>query len=101
MTRHPSSRLTLGLAALAGLALRRRLVTPPLLGTVGGLLRDSPYFAHLEPAGRSTESGEAASKRLRHERVAVLGVQAGRGVGRIALAPVGMGKVVRKGRQYE
>lgn len=89
------------LAALAALALRRLLVTPPVLGSVGALLRDSPYFAHLNPPGCSTESGEQASKRLRHERVAVVDVQAASGVGRIALAPVGMGMGVRKGRQYE
>lgn len=82
-------------AATAVMMLRRLLVT------VGGLVRDSPYFAHLKLAGNSTESGEQLSKRLWDARVAVIDVQAGSAVGKIALAPAERRAVVRKGREYE
>ncbi|KAK7921502.1 hypothetical protein PG985_009524 [Apiospora marii] len=89
------------LAALGSLVMRYHLVTPPVLGSVGGLAKDSPYFAHLRPAGNSTEGGEDISKRLRRERVGMVDVQAGSDVGRMALAPAEMGEKVRKGRWYE
>lgn len=89
------------LAAFGTLVLRCYLVTPPVLGSVGGLAQNSPYFAHLEPTSNSTESGEETVKRLRHVRVGMVDVQAGSDVGRMALAPAEVGERVRKGRWYE
>lgn len=89
------------LAALSTLLVRCYLATPQILGTVGGMVKDSPYFAHLAPPGNSTESGEVISERLRRETVGLVDVQPRSDVGRVALAPVAMGEKVRKGRYYE
>lgn len=89
------------LAAVSSLLIHCYLSTPQILGTVGGMVKDSPYFTHLAPPGNSTENGEVISKRLRRETVGLVDVQPGNDVGRIALAPVAMGEKVRKGRYYE
>lgn len=89
------------LAAVIALVQRCYLVAPSVLGSVGALAQDSPYFAHLGPAGSSTESGEETAKRLRRVRVGMVDVQAASDVGRMALAPAEIGERVRKGRWYE
>ncbi|KDN71479.1 hypothetical protein CSUB01_07832 [Colletotrichum sublineola] len=89
------------LAAFSSFFMHWYTSSPQVLGFVGSLIRDSPYFSHVNHAGSSTESGEEISKRLGHLKVGVFDVQADDDLGKIAFAPAEMGSKVQKGRWYQ
>uniref|UniRef100_L2FM26 Uncharacterized protein n=1 Tax=Colletotrichum fructicola (strain Nara gc5) TaxID=1213859 RepID=L2FM26_COLFN len=95
------STLIMLLAAIGGVVIRYYTIAPQVLGYVGSLVRDSPYFADMAPRWKSTESGEEISRRLGDVRVGVFDVEPDKDVGRIAFAPVEMGHRVRRKRWYE
>ncbi|KAF2653263.1 hypothetical protein K491DRAFT_680660 [Lophiostoma macrostomum CBS 122681] len=81
------------------LVLRSRCRAPAILGYVSSLVRDSTYFDDCGIDGKSTEGGAEWSKRLGKLRVMVADVGGeADGPGKIAFAPVGIGKrVVKEG----
>ncbi|KAH0430250.1 hypothetical protein CcaCcLH18_07923 [Colletotrichum camelliae] len=95
------STLIMLLAAIGGVVIRYYTIAPQILGYVGSLVRDSPYFADMVPRWKSTESGEEISRRLGDVKVGVFDVEPDKDVGRIAFAPVDMGHCVRRKRWYE
>ncbi|EQB45532.1 hypothetical protein CGLO_15583 [Colletotrichum gloeosporioides Cg-14] len=95
------STLIMLLAAIGGVVIRYYTIAPQVLGYVGSLVRDSPYFADMAPRWKTTESGEEISRRLGDVKVGVFDVEPDKDVGRIAFAPVEMGHRVRRKRWYE
>jgi hypothetical protein len=87
------------LAAVFALVLRSRCRAPAILGYVSTLVRDSTYFDDCGIDGKSIEGGAETSKRLGKLRVMVADVGGeADGPGKIAFAPVGIGKrVVKEG----
>ncbi|KAL3293807.1 hypothetical protein RB213_015879 [Colletotrichum asianum] len=86
--------------AITGLIFRFHIAAPQVLGYVGSLARDSPYFAHLRADANGTESGEELSRRLGRIRVGVFDVRPKDEVGKIAFAPVETGRRIRRQRWY-
>jgi hypothetical protein len=87
--------------SIFSLVMRSRCCAPAILGYVSSLVRDSTYFHDCGVDANSTEGGPEKSKRLAKLRVMVADVGDGPdGAGKIAFAPVGMGKRVVKGRTY-
>ncbi|KAI8270934.1 hypothetical protein K4K58_006729 [Colletotrichum sp. SAR11_239] len=95
------STLIMLLAAIGGVVIRYYTIAPQVLGYVGSLVRDSPYFTDMAPRWKSTESGEEISRRLGDVKVGVFDVEPEKDVGRIAFAPVETGHRVRRKRWYE
>lgn len=99
------------LLTLAGFLLQFRRIAPDFLGTVGGMVRDSPYIILKDrgdgfgPAG-SVLDGVEAARRWKDVSVGIRDVKSGEEVGRVGLVGLeeaereGWGKV-KLGRRYE
>jgi hypothetical protein len=90
------------LAACFSLVVHSLCRAPQVLGYASSLVRDSRYFEDVTGVyGNSVEDGPEKSKRLGRMRVMLTDVRDGRGAGKIAFAPQGMGKRIEKGRWYD
>jgi uncharacterized protein YcgI (DUF1989 family) len=87
------------LAAVSSPVLHYRCHTPPILGFVSSLTRDSKYFEGVQ--GNSCEDGTKRAKRLRAMRVRIVDVQGNDVVGKIAFAPAQEGLRVKRKRWNE
>jgi hypothetical protein len=89
-------------AAVFSLFMHAQCRAPPILGYVSSLIRDSTYFEDCGVYLHSVEDGPEKSKRLSEVRVMVADVHSGKSeAGKIAFAPMGIGKRVEKGKWYQ
>lgn len=89
------------LAAVASLLLHAKCHTPPILGYVSSLVRDSVFFSDSGVQGNSTEGGASKAGRLAKMEVKIADVWSEESVGRVAFAPAQGRGVVKKWRHYE
>lgn len=88
-------------AAVVSIVLQTRCTTPPVLGYVSSLVRDSVYFDQDRMRGNSTESGVQKTERLGDVNVVLSDVHADGDVGRMAFTPLHRRVEIRKERWYE
>jgi hypothetical protein len=89
-------------AAVFSLVLHSQCRAPTILGFASSLIRDSPYFDDCGIYRSSAEDGPEKSRRLGKLKVMVADVRSEKDeAGKIAFAPVGLGKRVEKGRWYD